>query len=86
VELTDNNSIRNPKADDLVSFEVEGRGTIAGVGNANPVNLESFQQSQRKAWHGRCLVVVKSDTVAGKIVLKASSKGLPSMKLEIESN
>lgn len=86
VELTDNNNVRNPKADDLVSFEVEGRGTIAGVGNANPVNLESFQQSQRKAWHGRCLVVVKSDTVAGKIVLKASSKGLPSMKLEIESN
>jgi len=86
VELTDNNNVRNPKADDLVSFEVEGRGTIAGVGNANPVSLESFQQSQRKTWHGRCLVVVKSDTVAGKIVLKASSKGLPSMKLEIESN
>ncbi len=86
VELTDNNSLRNPKADNLVSFEVEGRGTIAGVGNANPISLESFQLSQRKAWHGRCLVVVKSDTVSGKIVLKATSKGLQSMKLEIESN
>lgn len=86
VELTDNNSVRNPKADNLVSFEVVGPGTIVGIGNANPISVESFQLSQRKAWHGKCLVVVKSDTEAGKIVLKATSEGLQSTSLEIESN
>ena len=35
VELTDANGIRNPKAENLVKFKVEG-GTIVGVGNANP--------------------------------------------------
>jgi beta-galactosidase len=85
VELTDNEGIRNPKADNTVSFEIEGPGSIAGVGNANPVSLESFQLPRRKAWHGKCMVIVKSDTNAGKIHLKAASTGLKSANLEIES-
>jgi len=85
VELTDNEGIRNPKADNTVSFEIEGPGSIAGVGNANPVSLESFQLPRRKAWHGKCMVIVKSGTNAGKILLKAASTGLKSANLEIES-
>ena len=86
VELTDVEGICNPKADNQVSFEVTGPGTIAGVGNANPVSLESFQGPQRKAWHGRCMVIVKADRTAGKITLKASSPGLEGTSIEIESN
>jgi beta-galactosidase len=85
VELTDNEGIRNPKADNTVSFEIEGPGSIAGVGNANPLSLESFQLPRRKAWHGKCMVIVKSGTNAGKIILKAASTGLKSASLEIES-
>jgi beta-galactosidase len=86
VELTDSNGVRNPKADNLVSFEVVGPGTIVGVGNANPVSLESFQVPLRKAWHGRCMVVVKSDTKTGKIILKTTSEGLKTASIEIDSN
>lgn len=86
VELTDNNGMRNRKAENQVSFEIEGPGTIAGTGNANPVSLESFQLPQRKAWHGRCMIVVKSDTTAGKIILKAKSAGLKPASLEIDCN
>ena len=81
VELTDANGLRNPKAENLVKFEIEG-GTIVGVGNANPVSLESYQLPQRRAWHGRCLAIVKSDK-AGKITLTASANGLQSSKLII---
>ena len=76
VELNDKNGIRNPKAEDLVSFSIEGPGTIIAVGNANPVSLESFTLPQRKAWHGRCLVVIKSTSEGGKIILKASAGNL----------
>ena len=86
VEITDSDGICNPKADNQVSFEVTGPGTIAGVGNANPISLESFQVPQRKAWHGRCMVIVKADRKAGKITLKASSPGLEGTSIEIESN
>ena len=86
VELADNDGFCNPKAENPVSFEVNGPGTIAAVGNANPVSLESFQLPHRKGWHGKCMVVVKSNTNTGKIILKATSPGLKSSSLEIESN
>jgi beta-galactosidase len=82
VELTDANGIRNPKSENLVKFKIEG-GTIVGVGNANPVSLESYQLPQRKTWQGRCLVIVKSFDKAGKITLTASVSGLQSSKVVI---
>jgi beta-galactosidase len=86
VELTDSNGIINPKAENNITFNLTGPGTIAGVGNANPVSLESFQLPYRKAWHGRCMVIIKSDAVPGKIILKASSPGLQDATIEIESS
>jgi beta-galactosidase len=85
VELTDANGIRNPKAESLITFSIDGPGTIAAVGNANPVSIESCQLPQRKAWHGRCLVILKSDSKAGKITLKASATGLNPASIEIDS-
>jgi beta-galactosidase len=85
VELNDVSGIRNPDAENMVSFSVEGPGTIIGVGNANPMSIESYQLPQRKAWHGRCLVVIKSEETSGKIMVKASSGSLKSADIEIES-
>ena len=48
-------AITNPLAENLVKFQIDGPGTIVGVGNANPRSLESYQAPQRKAWQGRCL-------------------------------
>ena len=68
-----------------MKFEIEGPGTIVGVGNANPVSLESNQQPQRKAWRGRCLVIIKTELKPGKILLKATSDAAPSASLELLS-
>ncbi len=76
VEILDDNNIRNPKAANLVNFEIEGPGTIVAVGSSNPFGLESFVQPKRKAYQGRCLVIVRSAREAGSIVLTASSEGL----------
>ncbi|MDI3321162.1 glycoside hydrolase family 2 TIM barrel-domain containing protein [Pinibacter soli] len=72
VELTDAKGVRNFGAEDLLKFSIKG-GTIIGVGNANPKSVESCQQPQRKAWQGRCLVIVKASKQKGDIVLKARS-------------
>ena len=85
VELTDANGVRNPKADNLVKFSIEGEGTIVGVGNANPVSIESNQLPQRKTWRGRCLVIIKSTGKPGTISLSAASEGLPSARTNITS-
>jgi beta-galactosidase len=85
VELKDASGTRHPKAEHLLTFEIEGPGTIAGVGNANPVSVESYQRPARKAWQGRCLVIVKSGHEPGHIHLRVSSTGLPTAETIIRS-
>jgi beta-galactosidase len=85
VELTDENGIKNPKDDRLVTFKIEGEGTIVGVGNANPMSLESNQLPQRKAWQGRCLVIVKAGIKAGDIKLTVSAEGLKPVQVILQS-
>jgi beta-galactosidase len=86
VEISDNKGVRNPRSENLVLFELVGPGTIVGVANANPTSLESFQLPRRKAWHGKCMVVIKSESTPGSITLKASSEGLIPASIKIESN
>jgi beta-galactosidase len=85
VELVDKKGTRNPNAENLIHFEIEGPGTIAGVGNANPVSVESYQLPQRKAWQGRCMVVIKSGKTPGNILLKVMSPGLISSQVILKS-
>jgi len=85
VELLDEKGNRNPNAENLVKFEIEGPGTIVGVGNANPVSIESYQASERRAWQGRCLVILKSEHQQGIITLKAKSDNLKRANIVIDS-
>ena len=85
VELSDAKNNRNLLAENLVTFKIEGAGTIVGVGNANPRSLESYQAQQRKAWRGRCLVVVKSGKVPGEIKLKAEAAGMNEASIIIKT-
>ncbi len=86
IELLDENGHRNTMAENLVQFGITGPGTILAVANSNPMSTESFQQPYRKAYQGRCLVVVKSTGEPGEISLKASSEGIASKTIEITSD
>ena len=76
VEILDKDGKLCPNADNLVQFEVSGKGFIAGVDNGSPISLERFKDNKRKAFYGKCLVVVQNDGKSGKIELKAQSEGL----------
>jgi beta-galactosidase len=82
VEDTQHNLI--PYADNLVQFTIEGPGTIAAVDNGNPASTESFQGSQRKAFNGLCLLVVRSQRGrAGQVRITASSAGLEAARTAV---
>jgi beta-galactosidase len=76
VEITDNNGILNPQANNQIKFRIEGNGKIIAVGNSNPTSVESVQQPTRKAFEGKCLVIVQAGKQAGEFKLKASSDNL----------
>jgi len=47
-----------------------------GVGSGDPRSTESFQQPRRRAYRGRCLVVVKAGQAAGTVHLRAEADRL----------
>lgn len=76
VEGVDAGGLLHPHADHPVTFHLEGPGTIAAVGNADLQSEERYQGSQRKLFHGRALVVVRSSRKAGALTLSAEAPGL----------
>jgi beta-galactosidase len=60
-------------------------GTIAAVGSGNPVSTESYRGNQRRAFRGRCLVVVRSCGTPGEIRLRAQADGLDGAEVVIQA-
>lgn len=76
VAIKDRKGRTVPIADNLVKFAIDGPGRIIGVGNGNPSSHEPDKAEQRKAFNGRCQVLVQSDKQQGQIKLTATSAGL----------
>lgn len=85
VKLEDLEHITNPKIDNLVEFDIEGPATIVGIGNGNPTSVQSFQANQVTTWKGRCLLIIKSKNVAGKIIVRAKTDKIKMGVLELSA-
>ena len=83
VEILDKNGTLCPNADNLVRFEVSGNTFIAGVDNGSPYSMERFKDNKRKAFYGKCLVVLQNDGTKGKSTLKAISEGLEAAEITL---
>lgn len=84
VTVTDEAGVVVPRAADRISFAVSGPGEIIATDNGDPTSFESFQAPARKAFNGKCLVIVRGQKgQAGKLELTATAPGLASAKLSI---
>lgn len=72
-----------PYANNLIKFNVTGKGFIAGTDNGCETDLTSFKSSDRKAFNGLCLAVLQSNGKAGNIKLTATSSELISSSVDI---
>lgn len=71
--------------DRRVSVRVTGAGTLAGIGNGNPMDVSSFQSGERKTFHGRVVAVVRAGTHAGSIIVDIDTEGLPSRQVRLHA-
>lgn len=85
VEIVDAEGNLCPLADNLVHFEVEGNLFIAGVDNGSQTSMERFKDNKRKAFNGKCLVVLQNNGKTGAARLKAVAEGLEDAVVEIVS-
>ena len=79
VRVTDKDGHLCPLAENRIRFDIRGPGSIAGVDNGNPATVEPFQASERRAFGGLALVIVRPNRGApGAIRLVSSAQGLGS--------
>ena len=74
VEVVDKDGNLCPLAEDQIYFSVTGDAQIIGTDNGCQTSMESFKAPQRKAFHGKCMVVVKGNgrLKAESVMLKPS--------------
>ncbi len=83
VDIVDKEGNMMPKAQNQLSFSLEGEGRIVGVANGDPTNHESFKGTTHRALNGKCLVIIQSTTQKGTAVLTVTSEGLESKQITI---
>uniref|UniRef100_A0AB33JE17 Beta-galactosidase GalB n=2 Tax=unclassified Prevotella TaxID=2638335 RepID=A0AB33JE17_9BACT len=76
IEVVDKDGNVCPNAGNQLYFSTEGDVKIAGVDNGCQYSLERFKDNKRKAFNGRCLVVLQSGKSTGEIQLRARGVGL----------
>jgi beta-galactosidase len=71
----DTEGLTVPRSNAKLRFRLEGPAEIAAVDNGDPTSFEPFQASERSAFNGLALVVVRA-LGTGTIRLVAESDGL----------
>jgi beta-galactosidase len=86
VTIADKTGRLVPHSDNHLQFSIKGPADIVAVDNGDATSFEPFQATERNAFNGRALVIVRSHAGApGTIVLKAVSPGLASAEVKIKS-
>jgi len=86
VHISDTDGNLCPLASHKVQFEVEGAGSFECVGNGDPTCIESYQEKERSAFYGKCLLVVRSGVEPGEIKIRAYAEGLETAQLIIQTH
>jgi beta-galactosidase len=85
VAVVDDNGVVIPDAVDLIQFKITGPGMIAAVDNGDNASHEPFQASERHAFRGRCVAIVRATGSSGRITIAASAAGLAGGLITVEA-
>ncbi len=69
-EVVDKDGNLCPWAEDMIYFIYEGEGKVLGTDNGSQTSMENFKAPQRKAFFGKCMVVVSG---RGSITAKSAT-------------
>ncbi|MBQ7421992.1 MAG: DUF4982 domain-containing protein [Prevotella sp.] len=83
VEVLDKDGNLCPNAENQVFFDVSGEVSIAGVDNGCQYSLERFKADNRRAFFGKCLVVLQSKKQTGFATLRARAVDLQDASLQL---
>ncbi|WP_241738934.1 glycoside hydrolase family 2 TIM barrel-domain containing protein [Pontibacter beigongshangensis] len=74
--VVDANGVVCPNADKMVKFDISGPGVITAVDNGNILSHEPYQASERRAYRGKSVAIIKASKPGGKMTITATADGL----------
>ena len=83
-EITDKKGRVVPNADNLLSFELQGPGTLLATCSADLKDCTAYTAPERKAWKGRAMAVVKSGREKGGLTLTVKGTGLKKASVSLD--
>jgi len=86
VNVVDPNGILVPDASHQIDFDLSGSARLLAVDNGDLASTEPYKADKRKAFSGRCLVILQSTGRPGRIRLAARSPALASAEVTITAN
>lgn len=84
-EIVDKDDNLCPWADNQIFFNVNGEASIAGVDNGSQTSMERFKANNRKAFFGRCMIVLKTSNTSGEIKLTGKAVDLKDGYIKINN-
>jgi len=83
--VVDANNVPVPSADDLITFAVTGPGAVAAVDSGDMASHDPFQASERRAYRGKCIAIIRATAATGQIQVTASASGLTDGSVSIQA-
>lgn len=84
VRLTDCDGVTNLSASKKISVSVEGAGSLAALGSADPQTLGSYDDAEWETYDGYVMAVVRSGEEEGKIVVTVAAQGCEEQMIELQ--
>ncbi|HWI90046.1 MAG TPA: beta-galactosidase GalB [Flavisolibacter sp.] len=86
VQLTDENGLAVPNANNVLRFSIEGPGELVATDNGDPSNLISFASKEQPAFNGFCMVIVRGKSnQPGIIKVRVESKGVKDATISVKT-
>jgi beta-galactosidase len=85
VRVVDKNGLIAPRANNHIKFKITGPGEIVATDNGDPTNFEPFHATERNAFNGLCLVIIRGKPgQPGMIEIRADSTSLQGTSLTLQ--
>jgi beta-galactosidase len=82
--IVDKDGIECPLANNKITFQTIGSGKFKAADNGDATSVESFADSVRSAFNGKCVAVLQPVSPDGEIKLVAISPGLKEAEISIK--
>lgn len=85
IDIADKSGNFCPLASNVINVEVMGAAKILAMDNGDPIELSSYKVNTKKAFRGKCLLIIQSTDQSGEINIKINSLGLETKLLTLKA-